>query len=176
MSFILGLLGGPLRLWLIGGAIAAVLAFVGYQVHHQREIGRDEIRTEWSASISEQRAAALAQSEANARETQRRLDRQKENQDAQDKQLALARDDARRNAADAERLRAQAADAARRWSDALSNSPTGEQCAAAGAAILVQADVLGRIDRRAGELASYADAARAAGLKCVADYSALTPP
>jgi hypothetical protein len=73
MSFILGLFGGPFKMWIIGGMIAAALAFVGYQVHHQREIGRDEIRAEWAASVSDQRAAALAQSEEHRRIEQRRM-------------------------------------------------------------------------------------------------------
>jgi len=53
------------------------------------------------------------------------------------------------------------------------NSSTCIECAAAGDAIMVLADVLGRADRRAGDLASYADTTRAAGLKCERDYDSL---
>ena len=77
--------------------------------------------------------------------------------------------------ADADRVRAQAADAAREWSARLSDSPTASDSAAAGAAIGVCADVLGRAIAHARLLASTADAARAAGLKCSADYEALIP-
>ncbi len=43
----------------------------------------------------------------------------------------------------------------------------------AGDPILLLADVLGRADQRAGDLAQYADAARVAGQKCERDYDAL---
>lgn len=42
-----------------------------------------------------------------------------------------------------------------------------------GRALLI-ADVLGRADQRAGELAEYADRARIAGQQCERDYDALT--
>ncbi|MDN7454851.1 DUF2514 family protein [Burkholderia cenocepacia] len=45
---------------------------------------------------------------------------------------------------------------------------------AAGDALDLLADVLGRIDRRAGDLAEYADRARIAGQQCERDYDALT--
>ncbi|MCW3641558.1 DUF2514 domain-containing protein, partial [Burkholderia cenocepacia] len=45
---------------------------------------------------------------------------------------------------------------------------------AAGDALDMLADVLGRIDQRAGDLAEYADRARIAGQQCERDYDALT--
>ncbi|WP_176331781.1 DUF2514 family protein [Burkholderia vietnamiensis] len=45
---------------------------------------------------------------------------------------------------------------------------------AAGDAVDLLADVLGRADQRAGELAEYADRARIAGQQCERDYDALT--
>lgn len=150
--------------------IALTTAYFGWR-GQQREIGRQEVRAEWTA-------AALSESESNARETLRRLNKQQENQLAQDRKLAQARADAARDAADADRLRQQNADVVRRWRAALRDPAAGGQCTAAGDAIGVLADVLSRADRRAGVLAAYADAARAAGLKCEADYDALTdsPP
>lgn len=159
---------------LAAAAVSALLGMYAWRVHVEREIGRDEIRAEFNAHIAKQMAAAMVEEQANAKESFRRLARQQENQRAQDLLLAAARRDAALNAADADSMRTQQADTARRWRDALDHSPTGEQCAAAGAAITVQADLLGRSDGTSGELASYADAARAAGLKCQADYDALT--
>lgn len=65
---LLNLIPAPIRMWALGAVCAAVLAFVGYQIHHQREIGREEVRTEW-------RKADAEEAEANAKETQRRLER-----------------------------------------------------------------------------------------------------
>lgn len=174
---IISILGwfSPTR-WLVLLGLAAALA-VGYAgwTHHQRDIGRTEVRAEWAAERARQVAVDQAATVANAKETQRRLERQKENQDAQDKELAAARADAGRNLAAADQLRNDNAAAAQRWRAALDHSAAGSDCQAAGDAIGVLADVLGRADRRAGILASYADAARAAGLKCERDYDALTP-
>lgn len=161
-------LPGLIKLAILAAAAAALAGLYAWRVGAERDYGRAEVRAEWTA-------AALAESEANARETFRRLARQQENQLAQDRKLAEIRAAADRNLAAADQLRTQSAAAARRWRDALRDSPTGSQCQAAGAAIVLQADVLGRADRRAGELAAFADAARAAGLKCEQDYRALSP-
>ena len=157
--------------------LAAVLLVlgIGWKIRHAGiEAGRAEVRQQWGAERIEQQAAALAESQANARETLRRMERQQENQHAQDRALAAARRDAARNLAAADSLREQNAVAARRWADALRDSPSASVCEAAGAAIAVQADVLGRLDRAATELAAYADAARAAGNLCANNYDALT--
>ncbi|KVM87632.1 hypothetical protein WT06_22045 [Burkholderia anthina] len=47
---------------------------------------------------------------------------------------------------------------------------------ATGDALDLLADVLGRSDQRAGDLAEYADRARIAGQQCERDYDALTAP
>lgn len=163
--------------WLM--LLAACLALAaGYAAwtHHQREIGRAEVQLKWDAAVSQQRAAALAEATANAQESLRRIERQQENQRVQDAQLAQARADAGRNDAAAGQLRDQLAATARRWRAALDHPATVGDRAAAGDAIGVLADVLRRADRRAGILAAYADASRAAGLQCERDYQALTPP
>ena len=158
--------------------LAIAAAVVGlYRAHAEglREEGRKEVRADWAAEREVQKDAALGQAEANAKETRRRLEAQRRNQEIQDAELARARDDARRNAAAADQLRDQNASAARQWRDALGDSATERERAAAADAIGVLADVLGRADRRAGVLATYADAARTAGLKCERDYDSLTP-
>ncbi|UQP02297.1 DUF2514 domain-containing protein [Burkholderia multivorans] len=51
---------------------------------------------------------------------------------------------------------------------------TAAGSAAAGDALDLLADVLGRADETSGELAEYADRARIAGQQCERDYDALT--
>lgn len=170
----LGFALGPLKPWLIGLAAAAALAGVAWEIHLQREIGRDEIRAEWNKEKLEQARVDLAASEANARETLRRTERQQENQRVQEQELAAAHAAADRNGHESEQLREQNAGVAKQWRDALAHPTSGSVCPAAGDAIGVLADVLGRADRRAGLLAAYADAAHVAGLKCERDYDALT--
>lgn len=167
---------GPIPLlyrWAAGVAVIviaalALLAWDAARLKRAEKRGADVVRAEYTA-------AALREAQANAAETARRLKAQQENQRAQDAALAAARADAARAGADADRVRAQAAEAAREWSARLSDSPTASDSAAAGAAIGVCADVLGRAIAHARLLASTADAARTAGLKCSADYDALTP-
>lgn len=163
------------KLAVIGAALAAAAAGVAYLAHVQRDIGRAEVRAEWGAARLAQADADLEQAASNARESLRRLTRQQENQHAQDQELLAARADADRNRAAADQLRDQNAATAQRWRAALADSAPGSVSQAAGDAIGVLADVLGRADRRAGVLAAYADAARAAGLKCERDFDALTP-
>jgi hypothetical protein len=164
------------RLAALAVALALILG-IGWKVHHSGVVaGRAEIQAEWDQDKAARAAATLADEKLHARETLRRLEVQQRNQDVQNQELARARADAERNRADADGLREQNTAAARRWSDALRDSPSGAECTAAGTAIVVQADVLGRSDRTASDLAAYSDAARAAGLKCERDYDALMAP
>ena len=99
--------------------------------------------------------------EANAKEAQRA-------------QSALAADRDRARAAE-HRLRDQLATLVQRYR--ADGTPSANPAAAgqqppAGDAIGVLADVLGRADQRAGELADFADRAHAAGLACERDYDA----
>ena len=62
---ILDLIPGWAKIAALAVAAAAVVGFIGYQVHHQREIGREEVRTEWTAEKlkqTEQLAAFNAES------------------------------------------------------------------------------------------------------------------
>ena len=155
---------------LIYAALVAVLAFV---LHFSYRAGKATERIASDAKELVRQKAAITETQINAKETQRRLERQKENQNAQDKELAVALADAANNHRDSDRLRIERDDIAQRWRDALRNTTAVSQCPAAGDAIGVLADVLGRADTRAGILASTADAARIAGLKCERDYDAL---
>ena len=159
------------RFW-IGLALVGLLTFTHALVYRS---GRAAVRAQWNAEKVQQQQAAISENQTNAKETQRRLDQQQGNQNAQNAQLAAAKADAALNAASADGLRSQLAITTKRWRDALGNPAIVGDREAAADAIGVLADVLGRADRRAGILASYADAAHAAGLKCQRDYEALTP-
>jgi hypothetical protein len=159
------------RLVIIAAALASLAGLYVWRVHAERETGRDEIR-------AEDLAKDVEQAMVNAKETLRRIEAQQHNQELQNAELEQARAAADRNARDAERMRQQHAAAADIWGRTLRNSPTAADLAAAGEAIRVSTDLLGRADRRAGVLAANSDAARAAGLKCERDYDALSakPP
>lgn len=128
----------------------------------------------YDRAVAEMTAKALKESQAKAAETFRRLEAQRENQDAQDALLARMRRDRDAAVAAADRVREQSAAAARQWSERLADSPTAADLAAAAAAIQLLTDVRGRLERAGADLAAHADAARAAGLKCAKDYDALT--
>jgi hypothetical protein len=156
--------------------IAVLLGAIGVQTLRLADAHTDLAKLQ--ASVAQERATqtqnALNEAAVNVKETQRRLERQQENQRAQDAELAAARAAADRNAADADRVRQQSVAAAREWGARLADSPSREDIAAAAAAIDLCADVRGRLDRAAGEIAAYAGAAHAAGLKCERDYDALS--
>lgn len=142
--------------WLAVLALAGVLtaAYFGWR-EQQREIGREQERAE--------------QRENDARSFARRMERQEDARREHAKtitQLQAAR--ARADAA-AGSLRGSVAELRARV-----DSATERQRETAAAALDVLADVLGRADARAGELADLADRARAAGIQCEREYDALT--
>ena len=135
--------------------------------------GAARVQALWDAERRVIQDRVIAESEVNAKETIRRLVAQQANQERQNAELQIARAAADRNSRDVERLRKQLAADADQWSAALRDSPTSADIEAAASAIRVLTDVCGRLDKRASVLAEYADAARAAGLKCERDYEAL---
>ncbi len=155
------------------GAVALALVAAGWLANGWRLGGQiAELKTE---QANERRNQAYAQVEAvdQARlEEQRRTAAQTKATNEAIQQAEQARADAR------------AADAARREllarATALANSSRrpGDSGAVDGGAPTgdpghLLADVLGRADAWAGELAQYADAARIAGLACERSYDAL---
>lgn len=162
---LLDLIPGPR--WLVELAFALLVlgicaGFVHYEKHLGVVHGRAEVQAKWDAKAAED--ARLA-----AQETQRRLDAQEENQRAHDKELAQAQADAAVAHAAADRLQRQLA----AFVAASRHPAAGSVGTPAGDPIGVLADVLSRADKRAGILAAYADAARAAGLQCERNYDAL---
>lgn len=175
LDFIPG--GRTIQLVVVGILAAALLGGVTWGVHTYneglREEGRTEVRLEVAAKERTQHEADMQKAAQNAAESQRRIFRQSENQDAQNLELAAARDAAARNAAAADRMRRDHASEAEQWRARLADSPSRADLEAASAAIDLLTDLLGRADRRAGELAAFADTSRAHGLKCERDYQAV---
>lgn len=135
--------------------------------------GAARVKGQWDGDRARAQAAAAEAAIASAKETQRRLDRHQENQRAQDALVARMRRDNAGLAAAVDRLQLRAStylDAA--GCGALAGDPALE-CLRQAAAQVV--DVLGRCATRHRQLAADADDARARGLKCEADYDALTP-
>ena len=134
--------------------------------------GAARVQNAWDEDRARAQAAAIEQAHASAKETQRRLDRQQENQRAQDALLAQARSDAAAAASAVDRLQLRAAaylDAA--GCGSLSGDPALECVRAAAAQVAV---VLGQCAARHRQLALDADDARARGLLCESNYDALT--
>lgn len=161
------------------GRIAALLVLglavlaAGWKVHHIGEVaGRAEIQNKWDAERTAQLAAQVEEGRENARETLRRLTKQQENQRAQNIQIANARRDAAGAADAAERLRerTQAIAAAAGCGE---TSDTAVECVRAAATRI--GDALGSCTKEYRYMADYAADARTRGLKCEADYDALTP-
>ncbi|MCW3521255.1 DUF2514 domain-containing protein [Burkholderia cenocepacia] len=149
------------RLWLAFIASLAITAGGCYFKGHA-----DGVRT---TTIAAQKAQIAAVAAARAEE-QRRTAAQSEiaNDANQQRTAALADAFAARAAAGSLQQRVDQLVAAARHPAAAAGSP------AAGDALDLLADVLGRIDQRSGDLAEYADRARIAGQQCERDYDALT--
>ncbi len=153
--------------------VAAALVASGWIVNGWRLAGQiEQLQGEQAKQREGQAAALAAASEAARTEEQRRTAEQRgiANAAAKERDEALA--DARTADAVAEQLRvrvAQLAAAAR----GAGNPPAASGSQAAGDPLDVLTDVLGRADKRAGDLAEYADRARIAGQACERSYDAL---
>ncbi|PRG73349.1 DUF2514 family protein [Burkholderia cenocepacia] len=128
----------------------------------------DGVRT---TAATAQKAQLDAVTAARAEE-QRRTAAQLEiaNDANQQRTAALADAFAARAAAGSLQQRVDQLVAVARHPTAAAGSPS------TGDALDLLADVLGRSNQRAGELAEYADRARIAGQQCERDYDALTAP
>lgn len=117
--------------------------------------------------------AAQAEAQRNAREEEERRRREHDeiaNEAAE--RIRQAQADAARAAAAAGKLRAHVAALAASCG-AAPHTPAAAGSAPATGTGLLLADLFGRIDDRAGQLAQYADAAREAGRACERAYEAL---
>ena len=159
------------RVWL-AVVLALFLAYGGGRLVQSRsDAGKYEAertKAALSAAVDQVKAVDRARTEE-----QRRTAAQTEIANVATKDAESARGDARTAGVAADRLRVRVAELtgdARASQNPASASPGP----AAGDPLDVLADVLGRADKRAGELAEYADRARIAGQACERAYDALT--
>jgi len=163
--------------WIAVALLAA--AAVGYFaiLHAQLDGARVQLAHERATRVQEHadaERAARAATERARLEEQRRTAAQKEATDESQRLSERARSDAAGAAAERERVLVAAAGAARRC-DATRDPGAPASGPAAESPGLVLADVLGRADARAGELAAALDAAHIAGQLCERSYDALRP-
>ncbi|MDT7065567.1 DUF2514 family protein [Citrobacter freundii] len=166
---------------LTGFLVASVLCGTGYVIHQQAyDAGKQAERKDWQIEWSKRdEADRTAQLKLEKEQRNEELRRQKETQEIvnnaeKEKQKAQADSVAANDAAD--KLRGAIANIRRE----LAASETGRisadaarrQTAAETASLL--ADLYEESDRRAGEIAKYADAAASAGSVCERTYEAVT--
>lgn len=172
-----------LRTMVYIGAGIALLAAAGYAVKLHSDAIRDvkkvafgygqaATQSLWDKEKIIQSAAALEDARAKALETKRRLERQKENQDEQDRELAVAKLAADRLAASVNKLQL-AANSLAASAGCTGIGDSAIKCLRQAVASL--GDVLGRSSEEYRRMAVAADEARNRGLKCERDYDALTP-
>ncbi len=151
---------------LVGLLVAAALygaATVGYKAG-------TAAGAQMKAQAAEEKDRAIAEAQA---EFDRRIVAQQQVVKDADAKTAQAVGDAVSARAAADGLQRTVADLVSR---ARADSAVGGTGSTASDPLDLLADVLGRIDERAGALAEYADAARIAGQACERSYDALTGP
>lgn len=144
------------------GLVAGLAGGVMWWSEHEYQAGRTEEREVWKGKEAIEAAEAQVRRNEIGKQHQEIIDvaRQQASNAALDRDVAIAA---------SVRLRKQLAayvHAGRAASAAEGSPPAGDP-------IGVLADVLGRADQRAGELAEYADSARNAGITCERAYTAL---
>ena len=163
---------------MFGIALMLAIGLCGWWLHHSGyQSGADAKELEWSArwdKQAERQATAKAKATMEAREEeQRRQTSIDKVRDDAEKQIALAERDALAASDAAAGVLEQAKRLAARAGKCPSNPSATQSGAPAAEPSVVLADVLGRADARAGELAAAYDRSRAAGLACERAYDAL---
>lgn len=160
----------------IGFAILAGAVYGGWWL---RDLQADRQDAEWQSRWDKQ-VADLAEAKAKATEEARNEEQRRQaaihevNTNAQFK-IDQAQADAAAARATANSLRDQAKRLAAAAGKACSNPGAANAGTAASTTSMVLADLFGRADQTAGELAAAYDRARIAGLACERTYNALTP-
>ncbi|MFM4808558.1 DUF2514 family protein [Aeromonas hydrophila] len=163
---------------LFGVALMLAICFGGWWLHHSGyQSGADAKELEWTAKWNKQAeklatARAAAEKDAREEELRRQSSINKVREDAE-KQIALAERDALAASDAAAGVLEQAKRLAARAGKCPGNPSTTKPGTPATEPGVVLADVLGRADARAGELAAAYDRSRAAGLACERAYDAL---
>lgn len=163
---------------LFGIALMLSIGLCGWWLHHSGyQSGADAKELEWSSrwdKQAEQLATAKAKATMEAREEEQRRQASIDKvRDDAEKQIARAESDALSASDAADGVLEQAKRLAARAGKCSSNPAATQSGAPAAEPSVVLADVLGRADARAGELAAAYDRSRAAGLACERAYDAL---
>lgn len=164
--------------FIAGIALVIAIGLGTWWLHHSGyQSGADAKELEWSAKWNKQAeqlaiAKAKAVLEAREEEQRRQASINKVRNDAE-KQIALAERDALAASDAAAGMLEQAKRLADRAGQCTSNPTATQRGKAAAQPSMVLADVLGRADARAGELAAAYDRASAAGLACERAYDSL---
>lgn len=155
-------------------ALAGLLACLWLAYSHGVSVTATEWQGQWDKQATEL-ATARADAVIAAREAdqRRQADIEKVRHDAE-KEMARVESDAAAASAVAAGLHEQARRLAARANQCTSHSGVTQSGAAAGQPAVVLAELLGRADARAGELARAYDRARASGLACQRAYLSLT--
>ena len=156
-------------------AVAVVLIGLFLAYSHGQSVTNDEWQAKWNtrdALDADAQAANEAAERAKEQARQQAINKVVQNGQALIDTAAAAVTAANR---ESDRLRSAADGLASRIaaSQAGGHSCTTAASAAATRAVMVLADVLKRVDQRAGDLATVADQARSRGLTCEQAYDAL---
>lgn len=162
----------PLRDWLYAGAFAVLAIGFGLFVHHERQVGRNEVEQVRQAENAKRAAVAAAWAASAATENQRRVTAQKDSDHEADRFTALA-DAGHAHAVSAlDGLRQRAAAGAGRVPGDPAAVPAGPPAGDAGN---LSSDVLGRLGQAAVDIAAFADKAHGAGGNAERQYDLLNP-
>ena len=157
-------------------ALAGSLACLWLAYSHGASVTAAEWQGKWDKQATELATArADAVNAAREAEQRRQADIEKVRHDAE-QEMARAESDAAAASAVAAGLHEQARRLAARVSSCAIHSGVAQSGTAAGQPAVVLAELLGRADARAGELARAYDRARASGLACQRAYLSLTSP
>jgi hypothetical protein len=165
--------------WLVGIAVvgallAAVWAWDKGRLSAQFEAGYVKAKAEWAQADNVRDDAASAAREVEAKREAKRIEKQREIDDATEREMQTLRADADAAAAAGGRLRKRVADLlAARGGQAGPDQPIAGDSAPAEDAARVLADVLGRCVDRVRLLAVIADERGAAGGACERSYQTL---
>ncbi|MBL0561427.1 DUF2514 domain-containing protein [Aeromonas hydrophila] len=164
--------------FLAGSLVIAALAGGGVALYwYGQADGKEGERKTWQAKWDEETtrlATVRAKAEQEARkEEKRRQAVIDEVRDHAQEEIAQAQADAAAAVIESERLREQARRLATRASQCSGDSGSAQGGTTTGQPAMVLADLLSRVDERAGQLAEAYDRSRAAGLACERAYDAL---
>lgn len=165
--------------FLAGALVIAALAGGGLALYRcGYSAGKDGEHKTWQAKWNEETARlAIARTKAEQKAREEELRRQAEIDEVRthaQEQIAQAQADAAAAGIESGRLREQARRLAARASQCARGSGATQGGQAAEQPAVVLADLLGRADERAGELAAAYDRARASGLACERAYDSLS--